>query len=43
MTRKKCPFYIQGYVPNLSEYCFETDANYCPKCGGRLPSENATN
>lgn len=35
--------YIQGDVPHLGEYCFETDANYCPKCGGRLLSENATN
>lgn len=28
--------YIQGYVPNLGEYCFETNANYCPKCGRKL-------
>lgn len=35
--------YIQGNVLHLGEYCFETDANYCPKCGRRLLSENATN
>ncbi len=28
--------YIQGYVLNLGEYCFETDANYCPKCGRKF-------
>ena len=28
--------YIQGYVHNLGEYCFETDANYCPMCGRKL-------
>ncbi|MGZ0156520.1 hypothetical protein ACXJQ9_04380 [Lactobacillus johnsonii] len=28
--------YIQGEVPRLGEYCFETDANYCPKCGRKL-------
>lgn len=28
--------YIQGEVPRLGEYCFETDVNYCPKCGRKL-------
>ena len=28
--------YIQGDVPNLGEYCFETNINYCPKCGREL-------
>lgn len=28
--------YIQGYVFGLGEYCFETDVNYCPKCGRKL-------
>ena len=33
---KRKQLYIQGDVCQLGEFYFETNVNYCPKCGRKL-------